>query len=308
MKRYFFAGLIVTLNLGLGAWTLAQSGRTDLFDQKKADQELEIMSGILGTTLNFAAREALGTGTAERHEHEELTGRWGSSGVAAFYLYGQGATFLIPTSGLRIPVRRGGLRLASVYEEPYVPEIAFAEAEKAYQYALQEVSEARSNLSEQSAELAELKAQQAAATAVVAPQPPQPPAAGQTPKPSPEPKAKTKPTPEEMRKRIAEAQEKVKQQREEAEQRRQKFTAALAQVKVHLIEALANHGDSLTFVKPNEYINLVLATDEGSFMLGGGGRRSDRDIISVQKSAVSDYKAGRLTMDALKQKVLQYSN
>jgi hypothetical protein len=31
------------------------------------------------------------------------------------------------------------------------------------------------------------------------------------------------------------------------------------------------------------------------------------DTISVQKSWITDYKAGRLTVDAFKQKVLQYA-
>jgi hypothetical protein len=304
MKRCFFVGLILALNLTLAAWTVAQGGRTDLFDQKKVDQELEIMKGILGTTLSYAARELLGSETAEGHAHEELIGRWGFSGISAFYLYGQGATFLIPTSSLRLPRRAGGGRLITAYGEPFEPRIAFEEASEAYEAALEELVEAKENLAEQSAELAVLKAQ-AVETAVTAPQPP---AAAQAPQRRAEPKIKTKPTPEEMRKKIAQAQEQVKKRREYAEQQHQKFAAALAQVKVHLVEALANHGDSLTFVKPNEYINLVLATGGEPFGMGEGSSRSDRDIISVQKSAVSDYKAGRLTMDALKQKVLQYSN
>ncbi len=56
MKKLFVI-LILLLNLGLLSWSLAQGSRSDLFDQKKVDQELQIMKGILGTTLDFAVRE-----------------------------------------------------------------------------------------------------------------------------------------------------------------------------------------------------------------------------------------------------------
>ena len=111
-----------------------------------------------------------------------------------------------------------------------------------------------------------------------------------------------------MRKRLAEAQDKVKRRREESEQERQKLMEAVAQAKVYLIEALANHGDSLTTVKPNEYVNLVLTTDDVNVLFGGTEEpASHRQIISVQKSVITDYKAGRLTLEAFKQKVLQYT-
>ena len=110
-----------------------------------------------------------------------------------------------------------------------------------------------------------------------------------------------------MRKRLAEAQEAVKQRQEEFEKQREKLTQAVSQVKVHLIEALANYGDSLTIVKPNEYITLILSGDDSSFLFAGlEESRAARNIISVQKSAITDYKAGRISLDAFKQKVLQY--
>ena len=112
-----------------------------------------------------------------------------------------------------------------------------------------------------------------------------------------------------MRRRLADAQEKVKKRREEFEAQRQKLLQSLSEIKVYLIEALANHGDSLTFLKPNEYINIILTTDEGFPIFPDEGEsRALREVVSVQKSVVSDYKGGRLNLDAFKQKVLQYSN
>ena len=63
--RRFFAVLILVLNLGLLSWSLAQGSRSDLFDQKKVDQELEIMKGILGTTLDFAVRDLQASSTGK---------------------------------------------------------------------------------------------------------------------------------------------------------------------------------------------------------------------------------------------------
>ncbi len=106
---------------------------------------------------------------------------------------------------------------------------------------------------------------------------------------------------ERIRKELEKAREKVKKMREETEATRQKFLQSLSDVKVHLIEALANYGDSLTTVKPDECINLVLVTD------GFDDQRTRSDIISARKSWITDYKAGRLNLDSFKLKVIQYT-
>jgi hypothetical protein len=310
MKRLVFTVVIIVLNLGLLSWTLAQGTRSDLFDLRKAQQELEIMKGILNTTLDFAARDMRerGQGAEGRstgYREAEILHSWGGGSITAFYLYGQGATFMIPTGRFRTSRMRRDL--ASQY---IVAEHDSQEAMEDFEDALEEVKESQEMLQERLEETARLHAEAALAGAPPPPAPPAPPAppkpAAQVkaaPQPAPEPKQKT----EEMRKKVFLAQEKLKQRQAEVEQRRQKFLEALGQAKVQLVEALANHGDSLSFVKPNEYVNLVLTTDEGEAFLEGsrGGRR---EIISVQRSAVSDYKAGKLTLEAFKQKVLQYTN
>ncbi len=323
MKR-FFAVLILVLNVGLLSWSLAQGTRNDLFDQKKVDQELEIMKGILGTTLDFAVRDLQVSGAGESRDQRHLEHVWGWNNISGFYLYGQGATFVIPTSELAIPSQRlGGMAMAMNLGHLSTVEVgayseAMAASQEAMQQAQEELADVQEELRDQMEETAEAEreAQEAGDTVVIAPpvQAPAPAVAPAAPARPARPAARVQPTPppkpdqETIRKRLAAAQEKVKKRQEMIEQRRQKFQEALAQLKVHLVEALANHGDSLTFVKPNEYINLVLSTDAGEAMVLGGGAGSQRDIVSVQKSVVSDYKAGRLTLEAFKQKVLQYSN
>ena len=151
-----------------------------------------------------------------------------------------------------------------------------------------------------------------------APSPPVPPAPAVSPaSPAPPRPEQSKDVPEtvtarekQLRKKLAELQDRVKQRGEEEEARQAKFRESLSQLKVFLMEAMANHGDSLTVVKPSEYVNLVIV-DEGTRWFGfadDSGDRAQREILSVQKSAITDYKTGKLSLEAFKQKVLNYAN
>jgi hypothetical protein len=114
---------------------------------------------------------------------------------------------------------------------------------------------------------------------------------------------------EALPKKVIVIQAKAKQRREEAEANREKCLQNLTEIKGYLVEALAKHGDSLTTVKPGEYINLVLADSRLGVdsALGVDGQKARYDVISVQKSWITDYKAARLSLDGFKQKVLQYA-
>jgi hypothetical protein len=76
----------------------------------------------------------------------------------------------------------------------------------------------------------------------------------------------------------------------------------LEELRPILIETIVKYGDSLTIIPPEEYISFVLRTD-GLFAAA-----PRFDVISARKSWITDYKAGRLTLDAFKQKIIQYSN
>ena len=82
----------------------------------------------------------------------------------------------------------------------------------------------------------------------------------------------------------------------------QKLLHAIDKIQTPLIDTLANYGDSLTVVKPEEYINLVLMTDESNSL-----QKKRLDIISARKSWIMDYKAGRITLNEFRQQVLQYN-
>src|SRR5512134_581024 len=80
------------------------------FDLKKCQQELEIMKGILRTTLGFASQELAAGLKSDKVETRAAAkrftfGRPGDFSIGAFYLAGQGAVFTIPTSSVRDMMR-----------------------------------------------------------------------------------------------------------------------------------------------------------------------------------------------------------
>jgi len=270
---------------------LAQGNQAELFDQKKADQEMEIMKGILGTTLEFAFTDLY---PRQDDSRTPVTARyWNTSGfsnIVSVYLYGQGAIFVIPTSklaslgGMAGPL--AGLQTALGGRQEYL-------------FAVQEnLARVRDQLN---------SVTRGGPTRITPPIPPQPPQPQQPPKPPVPSQPSTNANQEAAKRTLAEAQENLNKLREEAELRHQKLMGDLTQIKVHLIEALANYGDSLTFLKPGEYINVVLSID-GEPLLSGESTADRQQIMSVQKSVISEYKAGKISLGAFKQKVLQYTN
>jgi hypothetical protein len=105
----------------------------------------------------------------------------------------------------------------------------------------------------------------------------------------------------ELQKTTDELREKIKAGIQESDKiQAQNFATILEELRSVLLEILANYGDSLTIVKPEEYVSFVLRTD--TFM-----RTPRFDVISARKSWITDYKAGRLTLEAFEQKVIQCS-
>jgi hypothetical protein len=358
MKKQFFTILLI-LSLGSLTWG-AQGAKSELFDLKKSRQELEIMKGILSTTIGFVANEIQGK-EETTHVFAGSSYRYSGMGtdISAYYLYGQGATFVIPISSLRsgstgfgkLMALSGEPKLATVYEEGMSRAMYELQTEmntmnsemelrnEEMAVAAMEASHAAQSLLREAAE-DQVKAPTAGVAggvpggvsggvvggvpggvaggvgsgigigrstgaAQAAPAPLARPGSRATavaPRP-----ARTQVDREEAHRRLEDAQAKVRKAREEMEVRRQKLLEALTKVSGYLVEALANHGDSLTHVRPNEYINIIITTDEGMPLMGAGAEvRSRREVISVQKSTITDYKAGRITLDAFKQKVLQY--
>ena len=324
MKRsHWFVLLMACLILLPLAGT--ESAQVQPFDVKKCRQELEIMRGILRTTLGFASKElAASTKISDADSKNAIAvfvGGGEFSNIGAFYLAGQGAVFTIPASGLRESLRaRKDLNWKN----------AFNLRPGTFEFNFDDYNDLAGQLADQAGQLADQAEHyaQPAVQGVLAPEPPEPPeppapAVAASP-PAPAPAAQAAPRApaaapgsestsgkqEQMHKKLLELQEKAKRKAEEDEASRARFRERLDQLKVFMIEALANHGDSMTVVKANEYLNLVITDDGRSFWVGDDStsQRAQREIISVQKSVISDYKAGRLSLDGFKQKVMNYLN
>jgi chaperonin cofactor prefoldin len=324
--------LVFGVSLLLLCWKTAPGSQAQLFDSKKSQQELEVMKGILRTTLDFATKELQGANDEDKHVRFDFGG---FSNISAFYLYGQGAVFSIPTSILRhsfdfrwekLQGSLDGLQ-GSVAALAGPPDLHIdlgnlnAQVEEEVERAQEEVERAREEVERAQEEMNRAREREHEVNASSAAPPPAPaaPAAPQAPRapaPPASPKRARAATPraeltpekrEQLRKRLADAQEKVKKRQEELERSQARFREQLAEMKVYLIEALANHGDSLSVVRPNEYLNLIIGEDRGEGFFSNGSR-GQREVISVQKSVITDYKAGRINLDAFKQKVLDYNN
>jgi hypothetical protein len=310
--------LVIVTVVCVMLWSLNsfEGAQVQPFDLRKCQQELEIMKGIIRTTLGFASQELAAGFKSDKAETKPGAKRFtfartGDFNIGAFYLAGQGAVFTIPTSSVRdmMRARQGN----GVY--------AFASADMKDMALNGEWMERLGNqLNELNVELKNnfgFDAVAALAGGPEPPSPPVPPAPAVSPvAPAPVPKPpQAKDVPEaaaarekQLRQKLAELQDRVKQRGEEEEARQAKFRESLSQLKIFLMEAMANHGDSLTVVKPGEYVNLVIV-DEGHRWFGDdSGDRAQREILSVQKSVITDYKSGKLSLDAFKQKVLNYVN
>ena len=295
MKKSLFA-MSTLLILGLVSWGATQG--TSSINLVKSRQEMEIMKGILETTLNFVFQDLAQRETAGKTETSRRRAYWsGASDIGSFFLQGQGAVFVVSASGLRLRMSDRGEYALLADEARLDAEENLRDAMEAQQDALRAMSEAGFAVG------------RAAVPAPPAqPQPPQPPQAVPTP-PAPPPVAQSTGKQEDMKKRLFEAQEKVRQRREEVEAERKKLMEYLGVIKGHLVEAIANYGDSMTTVKSGEYINVIIDVDRfggGRIFGSGDADQTTYQIITVPKSLINDYKAGKLTLEALKQKVQEY--
>jgi hypothetical protein len=312
MKRNYFVGVACLM---LGSFTSLQSAQLPPPDLKKCQQELEIMKGILRTTLGFASQELAAGLKTDKTETKPgarrfAFGRSGNLNIGAFYLAGQGAVFTIPTSSVRdmLRVRQGNVALALASDMQNIG------------WNAEWVEQLENQLNELNLQLKNNFGLEGLAALAAVPAPPAPPTPPASPAPAPKPQQPVPPKEskdktagvaareEQLRQKLSKLQERVKQRGAEEEARQAKFRESLSQLKVFLMEAMANHGDSLTVVKPGEYVNLIIV-DEGNRLFGDDSHdQSQREILSVQKSVITEYKAGKLSLEAFKEKVLNYVN
>jgi hypothetical protein len=80
------------------------------------------------------------------------------------------------------------------------------------------------------------------------------------------------------------------------------FLQALDSAREPILDTLIKYGDLMHFVKPEEYINLVFQVSPMALL---NASRRGTEVISVRKSWITDYNAGRITRDEFRKKVPQ---
>jgi hypothetical protein len=268
--------LVVLALLGTGL-----IGGEDLFDVKRSQREIEIMRGILRTSLSFAGEDL---------EPPFSRTDWGS--IDGYYLFGQGAVFVIPIPGpevapvygVRAPSAGAALEYLMAPEPPgpgdptlarayYVQSLAALETEKAEQAEVEEHLAELERLQELEADDPEIAEAVKMAKA-----------------------------------RAEKRQQEIETLERERAERMARYRTQLHEVEELLVETLAGHGDSLSQVAPDEYVTLVLSPSEMAYGWIGDESAHPARIISVKKSSISAYKTGKLSEDAFRKAVLQYTH
>ena len=282
--RRILTGFFVLLAT-LISMTMMELAQTQLFDQERSRQEIETMRGILRTSLDYALKK--NPQESEDSRFGDLTGFARSSRVSGVYLYGQGALFGV---SLAWPSADGFGSLAALADMAPSPPPAPPAPPAPPSLNEDDVAEAR-----QQAEAA--KADIAAAVTQAKEQ--QKEAARQI---------------NELMKQSAKVQKKMGEWKKQNAEAHAKLQTQMASAKTALVETLAKYGDSLSVVKPQEYITIVISgegspwfSDEFSVARPVTADRNQQ-IVSVQKSVVTDYKAGRISLDEFKKRVLLYTN
>jgi len=309
MKNRYMAFCLV-LVIGVGGWlatSLAQ--RNAPFDVQQTNKELEILEGILSTTLKYAVDDSSRTRT--RRAGVLQFGR--SQQIESFYLYGQGAVFMIPNSRSAHSSRPADLAqvrdlIDQVEEKGTTTDTYLRSLERRIKRA------ERGFVLQGFIEPEYIR---------VPPLPPEPPTAPRAPGTGSEElvyaelaqayalsaglrgKEVSGEDLEEWiqtnREALQEALQESEQSQAEMEQREQKIQDAI-------VSALAQHGDSLSAIQPDEYVSLIFLSDSRGLdsFVSPRQNRSGARVVSIQVSQLSEFKRGALTLDQLRESLVQY--
>ena len=276
--------MVTTMTVALSAQTGTKS-----FDPAGLRQELEIMEGILHTTLNYALEES------------DSGSRVFSRRTESFYLYGQGAVFVV-----NLPFRTSLDIVRGVARQKR--EIARQKKE------LSRLKNSLQGTQGQNAEilraLEEALRAAEAATRVQAdtgfPVPPPPPAPASPPAPSSaavEAATQQVPDPlEQPEEQLHSLQNYLQDQQRQMAERNAEIEKKMVDVEKVLLEALSRHGGSFRSLSEGEFVTLILK--QGKRWLGRSP--SQARVLVVPKSALTEFDADRIGWDAFLRQVVSY--
>ena len=264
---------------------LPAQSETTPFDPAGLRQELEIMEGILHTTLKYALEES------------DSGPRAFSRRTESFYLYGQGAVFVV-----NLPFRRS---------RDIVREVARQKRGIARQK--RELSRIKNALGEtEDPNILILKAQQQVLTelasieADAASDAPPPTAPTWEPLPPAPPVAFVEQAPEQvlepLKERLQSLQNRLQVQQLQMEEHNAEIEKKMVDVEKALLEALSRHGGSFRSLSEGEFVTLIL--NQGEKWLGRSP--SQARVLVVPKSALMAFAADRIAWDAFLRQVVSY--
>ncbi len=275
MKRRIVLTLFALLAMS-GVTIVKPIADQPVVDSQKSRQELETMEGILSTTLGYAVKRLAGNQAAEGDRGFRFH-RMDASDVSGYYVYGQGAVFMIPISALQREQDMGfGFVMPDIGELVGQGVDAGIYAAAASLEALAGETDADGQKVQEKAEKLQQRAQDRAKNV------------------------------EKQKEKLQQLQEQSKKRRAEMEERRKELISRLGQVTADLKDALARYGDSLSIVKPEESVTIILS-DDRNFRWGDGEANSICHVLTVKKSLVTDLKAGKITREEFDRRVVDYS-
>lgn len=309
----------------------AQNRVQELFDRARMEKELEVMKGIIQTSLSFAGQEV--------PEFRD----WGRPQVEALYLYGQGAVFSIQAPGLgrRLFLDLGELsgrleRIAMEALDPELLEIQLRLTEDHLRRTERILGRGRGSaqeiVQEWEYELAPIPPSPPAPPSPPPPPSPPSPPAGETPRFEPAPVPAPSPDTPERRRQLEERrrmlEERLEKRKAELKEQRERLLRLRQRLEEELVQVAAQHGDSLTQVRPEEFVNFVLASGPEAMALEfgvtagtrekpeksqkskemrlDGGASAGTRVLSVRKSDILAYKNGSLGLEQFKDRFLRY--
>ena len=277
-------------------------------DSRQAEKELAIMKSVISTTLKLLRKDF-----QEKYEtdvevagvfrrHVEYLHEIEHSSIEGQYLFGQGVIFTIPYPclGEDFPFEVVELehRLQEMVEDQMVDaEYLVEEAE----YLAEEAERALRDADLARREVIIMRSPPSAQEPPEAPEPPDSPEPHpeipDVPELSPEAKARLERT-------VKDINIKLTVLKEESEEQKKLIAEERDAIKEELIEVIAAHGDSLSQLKQDQFINLVLKDQCGHF--GWRADNTEQTVLSVRKSDVSAYRSGQITMDQLRERFVEY--
>ncbi|RPI25837.1 MAG: hypothetical protein EHM61_13370, partial [Acidobacteria bacterium] len=238
-----------------------------IVDSEKSRQELDTMEGILSTTLGYAVKRLGGNEAAtERRWVAYGSRRMNVGGVKGYYLYGQGAVFMIPISALQQRAEFGGDFALAMPEFGDISELAATEAMAAVEIAGEDADKVMEKAEKLKQETGERQKERAKNL-------------------------------EKQKAKIQELRENAKKRKAEMEEKRKELLRRMDEVKVYLKDTLARYGDSLSIVKPEESVSIVLSGEPASFGWESDGDGGVCHVMTVKKSLVTDLKAGKISRE-----------